>query len=544
MIINKSKSLLVLGMLLFCFIPVTAENRVALVIGNGKYANTPLVNPPNDAADMAVKLESLGFTVIKGINADYQQMLDYIRDFQKAFSSPDTVALFYYSGHGVQVDGKNYLIPAGSNIQSLDEVESMAVKADFVYNKMQNSNVKTSIIILDACRNNPFAGSARSADRGLSIQGSFPAQSIVVYSTSPNQTAKDGDGKNGTFTASLLEHMDDPLDIELMLRSVRDEVSKETNGAQVPWANSSLTNGFSFIEGAEGTGFASVLLSVSGLPPQTVVSVKGKEYLTAKGNGAENVGKFAPGTYTVSLTGPYVQSVDVPVTIEQNKPLVLTPQVTELGKLSVRMEVSDAVNVVIHSDSGAQPDKAFYADSDWDESVVPGQYTLKIRKQDDIADGYTEKLTITAGQDNNLVVPEIQHSTAWQLDNAQQHKKIYEEKLTKSKKKRTAARISGWTFLGLGVASSCAAVFSYMQGKIAYDNYENAVYTTDSEVYRSESEKWALIATGTAVFAGVSFLVSPVSFLQMPNTRKIENSIHDFDIQIQKLSEQQSGGAE
>jgi hypothetical protein len=225
------------------------ETRIALVIGNSSYANVPLKNPVNDATDMAAALQNLGFSVTLVTDGDFAGMNRAVRDFGNAIKSQDVVALFYFSGHGVQYQGANYLIPAHADIQSADELPYSAVNAEQVYAKMESSGARTNLIILDACRNNPFPGAERALERGLAVVGNVqPPRSLIVYSTAPGKTALDGEGRNGVFTTALLKHLTDPgLDAELMIRRVREDVIASTNGAQVPWHNSSITGqGFFF----------------------------------------------------------------------------------------------------------------------------------------------------------------------------------------------------------------------------------------------------------------------------------------------------------
>jgi hypothetical protein len=231
-----------------------SETRFALVIGNGAYPNVPLKNPVNDARDLAAALKKLGFSVSLVTDGDMSAMSRAIRDFGNAIKRPDAVALFYYSGHGVQYHGANYLIPAKSDIQDPDELGFSAVNAEQVYAKMESSGDRTNIVMLDACRNNPFPGAERASERGLAVVGNIqPPQSLIVYATAPGKTAQDGEGKNGVFTTALLRHLADPsLDVELMIRRVREDVVAATGGAQVPWQNSSLSgSGFSFAGGGK-----------------------------------------------------------------------------------------------------------------------------------------------------------------------------------------------------------------------------------------------------------------------------------------------------
>jgi hypothetical protein len=229
-----------------------SETRFALVIGNGNYANVPLKNPGNDARDVAKALGTLGFTVTLVVDGDMAAMVRAVREFGNAIRRPDAVALFYYSGHGVQYRGANYLIPSRADIVDPDELSFAALNVEQVYAKMESAGDKTNIIILDACRNNPFPGAERSFERGLAVVSNVqPPQSLIVYATAPGKTAQDGDGRNGTFTTALLKHLADPsLDAEIMMRRVREDVIAATGGNQVPWHNSSITGaGFAFAGG-------------------------------------------------------------------------------------------------------------------------------------------------------------------------------------------------------------------------------------------------------------------------------------------------------
>jgi hypothetical protein len=230
----------------------TAETRIALVIGNSDYPNVPLKNPVNDARDTATTLGTIGFSVTLLEDVDLASMNRAVRDFGNAIKRPDAVALFYFSGHGVQYGGANYLVPARADIQSADELPYSAMNVEQIYAKMESSGAATNLIILDACRNNPFPGAERALERGLTIVGNVqPPRSLIIYSTAPGKTAQDGEGRNSVFTTALLKHLLDPgLDAELMIRRVRDDVIASTNGAQVPWHNSSLTGkGFFFAGG-------------------------------------------------------------------------------------------------------------------------------------------------------------------------------------------------------------------------------------------------------------------------------------------------------
>ena len=226
-----------------------AEKRVALVIGNGAYATAPLKNPVNDARDIAAALRSVGFDVIHRENIDRTEMRRAVRDFSRQIRQGG-VGLFYFAGHGVQVNGRNYLIPVGSNIEEEFEVADEGLDASSVLRAMEAADNRLNIVILDACRNNPFARSFRSADRGLARMAA-PTGSLVAYATAPGQVAADGDGRNGVFTKHLLDAMQDSgRTLEQVFKQVRIMVERETSGRQIPWEESSLTGDFYFTPGA------------------------------------------------------------------------------------------------------------------------------------------------------------------------------------------------------------------------------------------------------------------------------------------------------
>ena len=223
------------------------DRRIALVIGNGSYKSSPLRNPVNDAVDVASKLKRLGFDVTDGKDMTRKEMRSAIRVFGDNLKKGG-VGLFYYAGHGMQVKGKNYLIPVGVDIQSEEEVEFEAIDAGLVMRKMERAGNTMNMVFLDACRDNPFARSFRTGSRGLA-QMDAPSGSLIVYSTAPGSIAADGKGRNGIFTKNLLLHLSTPgLEVGTMLRMVRVSVEKDTDGKQVPWESSSLKGSFYFVD--------------------------------------------------------------------------------------------------------------------------------------------------------------------------------------------------------------------------------------------------------------------------------------------------------
>src|ERR1700738_2766655 len=225
-----------------------AETRIALVIGNSDYSSGSLPNPANDAKLISDALTNLGFDVIARRNADQIAMKRAIQEFGARLekAGPDSVGLFYYAGHGVQLNGRNYLIPTTARIEREGDVEIEAVSADWVIEQMRYARNRLNIVILDACRNNPFTRSMRSVDHGLATMDA-PAGILIAYSTAPGSVAADGTGRNSPYTEALthaIRELHEP--VEQVFKHVRVGVMSVTSGKQVPWESSSLTGDFYF----------------------------------------------------------------------------------------------------------------------------------------------------------------------------------------------------------------------------------------------------------------------------------------------------------
>ncbi|MDC7788632.1 caspase family protein [Rhodoplanes sp. TEM] len=278
-----------------------AESRVALVIGNASYKAVPVLdNPANDSKAMADLLRSADFEVITARDLGQTEMRRAIGDFARTVQAKgsDTVALVYYAGHGLQVDGDNYLVPVDAQIRQETDVPLETVRLADLMNALAAVPVKTRIVMLDACRNNPFSAVGRSGGRGLAIVDA-PNGTIVSYATAPGSEAEDGDGRNSPYTAAFLRVAKEPgLPIEQAFKRVRYAVHQETDGRQTPWESSSLTGDFSFFKGpAETTGVADAATGPTG---------------GAGGpTGGAGGGTAAAGTQVASLGGaPLTRSAD------------------------------------------------------------------------------------------------------------------------------------------------------------------------------------------------------------------------------------------
>ena len=223
--------------------------RYALVVGNGAYEKTTkLANPVNDAGDVAGMLSDLGFKVRLETDATLSRMEKAVREFSTAAKVAKAVTtLFFYAGHGVQYEGVNYLLPVDADIQRDYELRSKALSMDMVSSALEDTKSGFNLVVLDACRDNPFA-SGRGGTRGLGVMGGGTAESMVVFATAPGSIAQDGDGKNSPFTTALKQHLATPdLEVRQLVAAVSRSVQDMTRGMQIPWVNTSFTGQFFFL---------------------------------------------------------------------------------------------------------------------------------------------------------------------------------------------------------------------------------------------------------------------------------------------------------
>ncbi|MFT5483972.1 MAG: putative caspase-like protein [Halieaceae bacterium] len=238
--------------------------RYALIIGNGDYDFSPLKNPANDARDMAKKLRKLRYKVTLATDQEAEQLRTTVVDFYKSIDETNAVSLFYYAGHAVQLGNSNYLIPVAAEINSEDDIRHIAYSMNDLLSSLRNSNSDQNIIILDACRNNPFMTTEnKQGTRGLAwidlsenkgfseFAGGLapveaPPGTLVAYATEPGNVADDGRGRNGTYTKALLRHIGKAETAEALFKKVRKDVLKQTRRQQTPWEHSSLVETFYF----------------------------------------------------------------------------------------------------------------------------------------------------------------------------------------------------------------------------------------------------------------------------------------------------------
>ena len=223
-----------------------AAERVALVIGNGNYQHTgQLANPVNDAALMAQSLRGVGFEVVTASDATHKSLLNAMSEFGRV-SQGAQVALFFYAGHGLEVAGRNWILPVDADIQASSDLPSAAVKVDDVLELMELSEARIRLVVLDACRNNPLPRSlTRSTTRGLAKIDASAAGTMVVFSAAPGEVALDGSGANSPFSQALASHIGESgLEVRQMIGRVRQDVMAATNNKQVPWVNEAIAGDF------------------------------------------------------------------------------------------------------------------------------------------------------------------------------------------------------------------------------------------------------------------------------------------------------------
>lgn len=227
--------------------------RVALVIGNAAYKNVPaLANATNDARSMATVLRKLGFTVVEVVDGSKDQMSQAIARMQGLLKSRQAVGMLYYAGHGLQLDWHNFMVPIDAKLETASDVPKQTIDIENVMDVLKKSGTRMNIIVLDACRDNPFA--EKASGKGLA-QLDAPPGTYLAFATSPGNVAEDGDvdAGNGLFTQYLLKELQKPAKIEDVFKRVRLQVRQKSQGRQIPWDSSSLEDDFAFNDGKKFT---------------------------------------------------------------------------------------------------------------------------------------------------------------------------------------------------------------------------------------------------------------------------------------------------
>ena len=248
-----ARLLLGISLVVACAGWAVAEPRLALVIGNGAYADMPLANPANDAQDLSAALSRLGFAVTSRTNLGRSEMNRVIKEFAEELARQQAVGLFYFAGHGVQVRGKNYLLPVGQRFEAEADVEADAVDANWVLARLEDAGNPLNLLILDACRNNPLRRSGRSAARGLARMEA-PSGALIAFAAQAGAEASDVGGRNGLYTKYLLQYISTPgLPVEQVFKRVRVDVEQASGLKQSPEELNKLRGDFYFVPPASGS---------------------------------------------------------------------------------------------------------------------------------------------------------------------------------------------------------------------------------------------------------------------------------------------------
>ncbi|MBP7431739.1 MAG: SUMF1/EgtB/PvdO family nonheme iron enzyme [Candidatus Hydrogenedentes bacterium] len=326
----------------------TPDSRYALVMGNAAYADSRLLNPVNDATAVSEALRDVGFDVALHTDCTHEQMEESVRVFGERIRGAGA-ALFYFAGHGMQVEGQNYLVPVDARIEAENEAKFRCLNAGLVLAKMENAGAAVNLIILDACRNDPFARRFRSAAQGLASMDAARG-TLIAYATAPGQVAQDtGAGEHSVYTGSLLRYLCEPgLRVEDVFKRVRAEVMAATGDKQVPWENTSLVSDFYFARAyavGPGTGETRPPTVVTPSPPpppvpitghlqvnvnvsDAAVSVNGENRGTAGPGAPLNIQDLPAGTVTVVVEAPDHERAERTVSIVRNE---WTQEVFELA---------------------------------------------------------------------------------------------------------------------------------------------------------------------------------------------------------------------
>lgn len=224
--------------------------RIALIIGNSAYpGNMALANPSNDAKDMSAVLRNMGFGVIEVRDATREQMQAAVERASQELKGKQGVGMLFYAGHGLQLDWHNFMIPVDAKLNSAADVPKQTVDIEAVMNSFKSAGNRMNIVVLDACRDNPFSSGKTSSGKGLAPLDA-PTGTFLAYATAPGNVAADGTGRNGLYTGYLLKELQKPTaKIEEIFKRVRFAVRKESGGAQVPWETTSLEDDFVFNSG-------------------------------------------------------------------------------------------------------------------------------------------------------------------------------------------------------------------------------------------------------------------------------------------------------
>jgi hypothetical protein len=304
-----------------------AENRLALVIGNSAYRSvTPLPNAENDAKGMSEMLGTAGFEVMTAPDMSQDDLRKIIGEFASrlAAKGPDTIALVYYAGHGIQVDGENFLVPVDVDPKLEADIPLQAVRLNDLLNTLNSVPNKMRIVMLDSCRDNPFPAIRSTTGRGLAMVDtkSGAPGTFISFSTSPGAAAEDGTGRNSPYTTAVLSHVrDQGVAIEEVFKRVRVSVNDATQGRQVPWDSSSLTADFKFFGGSSSVQQAGLST------PAPAASARASSTRTVDDWKRELTGKDPQAAYQLVIAEDTIEAYEAFAAVFSQSPLTVRVRV-------------------------------------------------------------------------------------------------------------------------------------------------------------------------------------------------------------------------
>jgi uncharacterized caspase-like protein len=467
--------------------------RYALVVGNADYeGDAALKNPVNDATDIAASLKQIGWNVTLVTDADHRGFNRAVANFRDILAAHEGAdALFFYAGHGMQADGSNYLIPVKTDFDTLDDIKVDAINIQSVTDAIQQAKASISLIILDACRDNPFAkkmSRSLGGTRGLTVvqASGGTSGSAIMFSTSPGDVALDGSGRNGVFTSALLKYLNSNMKIEDLFKKVISEVHEQSAGTQNPWINISISSDFYFISDAIRSTYAAEATKI----------------------------------VSVGITNP-----NIPAALWVRKAI---GQKEKISITLVRSGSSDAAKV--------------YSDSDqYPVSIEPGEYTVKAKVAGDTYDTFIKIFQVIGGGSLIVELPTLSLSRQFlrdqELAKLNSDLKTQQQDLVIAKKNEGVLHTLGWICLGTGVVALGVGSYFLIDMLSTMATYNSATTSSAAASARSQPGNDSIFMTAFAGGGGGCLLISIPFFVAKPTVSKTK-AIQADETRIQELGAQ------
>ncbi len=490
---NMAKIFVVMTMALGSALLAAESAKLALVVGNATYTDgiPELRNPVNDASDISAVLEKEGWRVTRLLNASRRDLNKALVNFKDSMKgNPGSTSLFYYAGHGVQIDGKNYMLPIGEIFEGKDDIVLSAFCIDLVVDAFSEGKAKDSLIILDACREDPFAKAKTRAigtTRGLAVVPLPETEggSATILATKAGDVAQDGSGRNGLFTEAFLKNFDAGLSLDQFFVKVKADVVAMTGGKQTPQIQTSgIMTGFYLGKRRDGSSAAT---SPSAPAPVAVSAV-------------------APRRSGTVLVSPAEQA--------------------QAGALLV---------TALRQDTGAITELLSNGPTD----LAAGVYEVSAMFKDDSEPAYKRTVSVESGVSTKLSIPSISYSVAYQKKTLVAEKNSLLPSFTKADAAGSTQRMFGWLSVGIGLAGAGFAAFEYMVGTSAYSEYLAATSTSQADELRARAAMSSTLFSVSAAAGGLVLAVSPLMLFADP-AKAMREKIKEIDAKLGALG-QESG---